>query len=232
MLFRTRKSSFAASDGTPVWQGYALLGDTVTPEQVAAEVAKEARLDITDVKYIHEKTGKVVKTFLQDGSNVNMDWVAFVITMTGALLSSDDGFDVDRNALVVRAHTRPPLRDCLAGVKLRNVTGGLRAAILSVMDNTAMEEGVITVPGKVLVAGSNILIDTVNADEGIWLTSKKGDVVATPEVLANDASMIDLAFAELPPDGEYVLVVKARSGASTDFAPAMARRIVNVRSAA
>ena len=40
---------------------------------------------------------------------------------------------------------------------------------------------------------------------------------------------MDLAFPELPPDGEYSLVIKARSGASADFAPAVAKRNVIVK---
>jgi hypothetical protein len=99
------------------------------------------------------------------------------------------------------------------------------------MDNVAMEEGVLTVPSKVLVAGNNILIDSTHDDEGVWLVDKNGDVVATPTVLSNDASLLDLGFGELPPNGSYALLVKARTGASTDFAPAVARRNVTVRKA-
>ena len=54
-------------------------------------------------------------------------------------------------------------------------------------------------------------------------------MAATPAVLSNDASLLDLGFGELPPDGSYSLLVKARTGASTDFAPAVARRNVTVR---
>ena len=231
MLYKTWKSSVTTGDGDPVWQGAPLLGDTVTPNEVAAGVANATRLDITDVKYILDKTGKVVTSFIKEGKNVDLDFVAFVISMLGGLDSADADFDPERNALVVRAHARPPLRDCLSDVNTRNVTTGLVAKILSVMDNTAMTEGVITVPSKTLVVGNNILINPANADEGAWLLSRNGDLVATPRVLANDASTLDLAFEELPPDGEYVLMVKARSGASTDFAPATARRIVNIRAA-
>ena len=231
LLYKTWKSSVTTGDGEPVWQGAPLLGETVTTNEVAAGVSDETRLDITDVKYIIDKTGKVVTSFVKDGKNVDLDFVAFVIAMQGGLDSADAAFDPERNSLVVRAHARPPLRDCLNGVKTRNVTNGLNAKILSVMDNAAMTEGVITVPSKILMVGNNILIGTANADEGVWLLAKNGDVVATPQVLANDASTLDLALAELPPDGEYVLMVKARSGASTDFAPATARRIVNIRAA-
>ena len=108
------------------------------------------------------------------------------------------------------------------------VTDGLRAAIQSVVDGTAQAECVITV-STVYVAGINILVDPANADEGAWLMAKDGAVAATPAIVANDAATMDLSFAALPPDGEYTLVIKARSGASTDFAPAVARRNVIVK---
>ena len=178
------------------------------------------------------KTGEAVREILQTGRNVNLDWVAFTIALTGSFEKANSPFTPGQNALMVRAHARPALRDCLADVTPRNATGGLKAAILSVMDNAAMQEGVITVPTKVLVAGTNILIDPTHEDEGCWLVAKNGDVAATPTVLANDASTLDLDFGELPPDGDYTLVVKARTGASTDLAPAVARRNVTVQASA
>ena len=121
MLYKTWKSSVTTGDGDPVWQGAPLLGDTVTPNEVAAGVANATRLDITDVKYILDKTGKVVTSFIKEGKNVDLDFVAFVISMLGGLDSADADFDPERNALVVRAHARPPLRDCLNDVNTRNV---------------------------------------------------------------------------------------------------------------
>ena len=81
------------------------------------------------------------------------------------------------------------------------------------------------------MTGANLLIDAGRADEGVWLLTKKGDVAATPTVLANTVGTLDLDFGEMPADGEYTLVVKARSGASADFAPAVARKTITVRAA-
>ena len=208
-----------------------MSGRAATSEEVAAIVAGKLRLSPSDLQYIYVKTGETVREIVTNGRNVNLDWVAFTISLTGSFDKCDSPFTAGRNVLMVRAHARPSLRDCLAGVTPRNATGGLKAAILTVMDNVAMEEGVITVPSKVLVAGNNILIDPTHDDEGVWLVDKNGDVAATPTVLSNDASLLDLGFGELPPDGSYALLVKARTGASTDFAPAVARRNVTVRKA-
>ena len=228
MLYQTWKGTELVPGAAPYWIGSVLLGDSAAPEEVAAAVAKKLRLTVSDVLYIYVKTGEAVREILQTGRNVNLDWVAFTIALTGSFERANSPFAVGRNALQVRAHARPILRDCLADVTPRNATGGLKATILSVMDNNAMQEGVITVPTKVLVAGTNILIDPMHEDEGVWLVLKNGDVAATPAVLANDASTLDLDFGELPPDGDYALVIKARTGASTDLSPAVARRNVTI----
>ena len=229
MLFQTRKSRWAAAGSTPLWQGFVYTNGTASPEEVAALVASETRQTVSDVMYTNTKTAEAVRLLLRGGQNVNLDWIAFTIALTGSFQSVDDGFDPARNALVVRAHARQFFKDCFASVTPRNVTGGLKAVIQSVIDSAAQSEGTITT-ATVYVAGLNILVGG-NPDEGVWLVAKDGTVAATPAITANDASTMDLAFAELPADGDYTLVIKARSGASTDYAPAVARRNVTVRAA-
>ena len=168
---------------------------------------------------------------LKSGRNINMELVGFSINLTGRFGSKDDSFNSSRNSLQVSAYAKPILRDCLKGLSPRNVSAGLKASIFSVTDDTAFEEGVVTAASKVLVAGVDILIDAENADEGVWVLDAKGNEVATPTVLANTVGTLDLDFGQLPPDGEYTLLVKARSGASLDYAPATARKTITVRRA-
>ena len=229
MTFQTQQGPELVPGSASYWIGRVILGQTATPEDVAAVVAQKMRLTASDVLYTFVKIGETVREILQSGRNVSLDWVTFTISLTGSFEKSNSPFTPGQNALMVRAHARSVLRDCLADVTPRNSTGGLKAAILSVMDNVLMQEGIVAVPSKVLVAGDNILIDPTHDDEGVWLLTKDGDVAATPAVLANDASTLDLDFGELPPDGTYTLVVKARTGASTDLAPAVARRAVTVQ---
>ena len=231
LLYTTAKSTFTKVDGSVVWLAILQLGMNKTPEELYAEVARRAHLEISDVKYIVDKLLEVIVSFLKEGYPVLLDWLAIAPAMTGGLETADGQFSRDRNAIVIRTHSRPPLRDCMADYSARNLVEKLKATILSVMDNVAMQENLLTVASKILVVGNNMLINRENVDEGVTLTKKDGEIVATAEILANDSSTIDLAFPELPPDGEYVLVVKARSGATTDYAPAVARRNVTVRAA-
>ena len=229
IMYRTYKYSGAASAEEAGWVGRVLLNGTASSEQVAAAVAEQTGQSVSDVMYTNTKTGEAVRALLRSGYNVSLDWIAFQIVMTGKFDSVDSQFSHDRNSLLVRTHARSFLRDCLRDVTPRNVTNGLRASIQSVIDSAAKVESVITTP-TVYVAGLNILVGDAS-DEGVWLVAKDGAVAAVPSITANTESTMDLAFDELPQDGDYTLVVKARSGASTDFAPAVARRKVTVRSA-
>lgn len=231
LMYRTQRIRGSVVGSDHGWYGRPILGTGVSAEQVAQNVASELNIPVSLVLYIYRRTDEVVVEQLQSGKNVNLDLVGFSINLKGTFDYGDSGFDASRNALMVSAYAKQSLRDCLKGITPRNVTGGLKASIFSVMDGTAAEEGVITVPSKVLVGGLNIQVDA-NADEGVWLTSKKGEIVATPTILANTSGTMDLDFGELSmDDGEYVLEIRARSGASTDFAPAVAKRTVAVRKA-
>lgn len=231
LLFKSARSSFPKQDGSPVWLAILQLAGSKSQNELFAEVARQTHVEIADVAYIVSKVLAVIVRFLKEGYPVLLDWLAIVPAMTGGLDTIDDGFSRGRNAIVVRAHSRAPLRDCLSEFSARNVIAKLSAAILSVTDNVSMQECVITVANKILVAGDNLLINRENPDEGVFLAKRSGEIVATADILANDASSIDLSFPELPPDGEYTLIVKARSGASTDYAPAVARRNVTVHAA-
>ena len=229
MLYQTRKRSGIVTTGPLNWIGQIMTNGTASAEEVAAIVASSTRQSVSDVVYTNTKTGEAVRMLLRDGRNVSLDWVSFIITLTGAFENLDDGFERGRNSLVVRAHTRPFLRDCLAEITPRNVTNGPEASIQAVIDSAAQAEGIITT-ATVYVAGLNILVDE-NPDEGVWIVAKDGSIAATPTITANTATTMDLSFGELPRDGAYTLVVKARSGASTDYAPAIARRNVTVQRA-
>ena len=226
-------SGVTAEEGTPSWYGATVLGDEAGLAELALDIAKETGMSVYQVLHVIEKTDTALIAKLQAGRNVRMSLVGFNINMNGSLPTADADFDPKRNALTVSAYALPPLRDCLAGIVPANTVQHLMAYLGSVMDSVAMEEGVITVAERVIGAGRNIKIGP-NPDELCRLLAQNGEVAAVPEVLANDSGTIDLSFAESfqsIEDGEYVLEIRARNGASTDMAPAVARRAVTVRKA-
>ena len=231
LLFDTRPVGGNILSEKPLWQGYPLPERTIEAEELSVSVGKETRLDPLDVQYIWTKTGSTILALVREGYNVDLDWLAFDVTVLGSFENSDSAFDLSKNRLAVRAHVRPPVRDCLAAIVPENVNGRLVAKIQSLMDTASQTEGLITVASKILVSGNGLLIDPSREDEGVALCTKSGEAVAVPTILANDASTLDLAFDELPPDGDYVLVVKARNGEPVSRKPAVARRNVTVAKA-
>ena len=229
-LFNTQRCSSRIVGDEPLWQGHLNLGKSVGVGKIASDVGARLHMDPFNVLHVYRCTDEAILERVKQGFTVNTELVGYAIGMTGSLPYSDSDFDPDANALVVRAYAKPILRDCLKGIVPRNVTQGLKASIVSVMDNVAMEEGVVTVSSKVLVGGKNLLIGE-SADEWCRLLTKSGETAATPTILANTGATLDLEFGELPEDGEYVLVVSARNGASSDFAPALARKTITVRRA-
>ena len=228
-MFKTYKVVNEAISEQPFWVAKPVLNASVTLGDVAQSVAASKGVSTEDVMYILRSAKNVVVEMLKSGRNVNLELVGFSINLNGAFSSKDDSFKPSRNSLQVSAYAKPILRDCLNGVSLRNVTGGLKSSLFSITDDAARVEGVVTVASKVLVAGVDILIGPENADEGVWVLDGKGDEVAAPTVIANTVGTLDLDLGELPPDGEYTLVVKARAGASTDYAPATARKNFTIR---
>ena len=231
MMFKTHRVVNEAMSEQPFWVAKPVLGASVSRWEIAQAVASGKGIAVEDVLYVYRRTNEVVTEMLREGCNVNLDLIGFSINLTGKFGSKDATFSASQNSLEVSAYAKPVLRDCLKGITPRNVTNGLKASILSVTDDQAFTLDVVTVPSRVLVAGENLLIDAGRADEGVWLLTKKGEVAATPTVLANTVGTLDLDFGEMPADGEYTLVVKARSGASADFAPAVARKTITVRAA-
>ena len=225
--FNTTRCVGQAAGDTPLWQGRIALGKSVGIGRIASDVAERMHIDPFNVLHVYRCTDDEIVRKIRQGCTVNMELVGFSIQVTGSFATADADFDTSRNALVVGAYAKSRLKNCLADIIPHNTIQGLTASIISVQDNVALREGVITVASKVLVGGRNLLIGN-NADEWCRLLTKTGEVAATPTVLANTGGTLDLDFGELPPDGEYTLVVSARNGASSDLAPAIARKAVTI----
>ena len=229
--FSTTKCTGLPVELPPLWQGHIALKKSVGPEEIAAAVAAYMNGNPYTVLSVYRFTDMAIIEKLRQGYSVSMELVGFVSNLKGSFGSADAPFSRAKNSLTVSAYAKPQLRDCLNGVvTLRNSTLGLKGRIVSIQDNVAMIEGVVTVPSRILVGGSGLLIGNL-PDEFCHLQSKKGEVVLEPQILANTDGTLDLDFGTLPEDGEYTLVVSARSGASEDLAPAVSRIAVTVRRA-
>lgn len=230
----TTRSVAGKGDGDAVssaWSAQVIARRTIDEDEFVADVAARTRQSVADVSYIFSTAGQALRDFLRQGYRVNLSDVGFSLTLTGKFPTSDAAPDAARNAVNIRAHASRSLTRAfdLSKLDFVNVTHPLSARIFSVMDVTRQQDGVIADPSRVLVTGEGLKIDPSAADEGAWLVGADGEPVATGTVLENDAATLDLSFDALPPAGRYRLEVHARNGAASSFAPAVVRKVVEVK---
>ena len=72
------------------------------------------------------------------------------------------------------------------------------------------------------------MMNPSNPDEGIWLETEQGAIVTRADILEVNASTCYFKFGKLPPRGKNVLVVSARNGLPTSYAPNRRTRRVKV----
>ena len=229
-----RVNGVAAKEDAPSWYGTVQLGFPVDIAETAVDVAKDTGLSPYQVLHVYDRRDEAILRILRSGRNVSSPLVGYSINMTGSLPTSDADFDPSVNALEVSAYAKAPLRTCLGGIRPRNTVGHLSCSIGSIMDPVAREEGVLTTPDG-LMAGRSMMIDPRNDDEHLHLLYRNGQLAAVPLLTANHTGTIDFSLAESfgsLEDGEYIMELSARNGASTDYAPAVARKAVIIRKAA
>ena len=216
---------------SPSWSAQVIARRMVDEAEFCAAIAARTRQSAADVGYIFSTASQVLRDFLRQGCHVNLADVGFSLTLTGKFPSEDAAPDAVRNAVNVRAHASRTLTRAfdLSSLDFVNVTRPLSARIFSVMDVTLQQDGVIADPSRLLVTGEGLKIDQSAADEGVWIVDAAGNPVAAGTVLANDAATLDISFDALPPAGRYRLEVRARNGAASSFAPAVVRKVVEVK---
>ena len=231
--FTPQKVGGVGAKTSPAWYGVPRLRPSVDINDTIGEVAEKTGLDPYKVLHVYAMRDEAVLNLLKGGHNVNTRLAGFTISMTGTLKNVDAEFDRSANAMEVSLHAKPLLRDCLAGVRPRNTVGHLSCNIGSIMDPVAREEGVLTTPDG-LMAGRSMKINPRNDDEYLHLLYRNGQLAAVPQLTANNTGTIDFSLAacfDALEDGEYVMELSARNGASADYAPAVARKAVIIRKA-
>ena len=219
------------ADSTSAWTAQVLAQRTVDEAEFFAAVAAKSRQSVADVSYIFSTAGVVLREFLRQGCHVNLSDVGFSIALSGKFPSADAAPDVSRNDVKVCAHATRSLKGALKLSELNfvNTTSPLVAHIFSVMDSTLKQDGVVVDAAAVLVTGEGLLVDRSAADEGVRILDSAGAEVAVGTILSNTAATLDCSFSALPPPGAYRLEVRARNGASPSLAPAVVRKVFEVK---
>lgn len=197
------------------------------------------------IQYLLTHMWMKIISLLQEGCNVYLEGVRFSLQAKGTLPYANSEFDPERNSVVARATINEILRDA-PRTKKEPVESKAKTPLLkpintlplhigdrvnsigSVTDDKSWLVNVITSPSRILVGGVYLLVTPGQADEGVQFVSHKDGSVYVPKITANTTATIDLQLDELPPAGEYTLIVRSRSGADLSFAPNEARIVVTI----
>lgn len=223
--FKTRHVGGHGKGAGDVWTAKILPNRTVGQLQLAKMLAADGGMPAETVHYLLTRTWTTIMSLLRQGCNVNLEAVRFSLQATGTFPYENSPFDPDRNGIVVRATTTGVIRkaprtkqtpqtkrDGLPVLKPVNVLEHtVSDRHMNVTDDKAFLVNVITAPSRILVAGVDMLISQDRPDEGVQFISRRDGTAYVPRITANTAGTIDLEFDELPPAGEYSMVVRSRS---------------------
>ena len=122
-------------------------------------------------------------------------------------------------------------RHCLKETEVINVNESHNPLLYEFQEDGQENQNALHNPGKrIVLNGSHISLDKSHSDEGVWLETPGGKVVANGQIVHSDASTCHLKFPELPKKpGIYVFVLSCRNGRGTDFKPKRLTRRVTVR---
>lgn len=193
-------------------------------------VAKRCGYDKSVVTCVNDGCGSQLCEELSNGNRVDLGWSYAMLTAQGSSESTREPWNPAKNRLAASFIAKDPVKTCLEGVELVNVTAGAKVMILHVSDSVAVIDGTIsgTSDVDVRITGNGLALDIAAADEGVWLEDAKGVIQAVATVTETATTSLACRFATLPEDGTYTLVVASRNGLGADYGVAMGRRKVNV----
>ena len=194
------------------------------------DLAAKVNMPEATIRYIESMRKEAIEQALRQGKVVYVGGVANVVTVKGPFDTIDGEFDPDRNKLSVTGFTYGSRRSCLEGVVPENIEKGAEPRLSSIREE-GCEEGTFCRAGRtVTITGSELLVDTTAADEGVRLVDTKlGNVIAVAAVESSGLATVYCRFAELPPPGRYTLVVATRAGLSREHKVAIASREITVK---
>ena len=201
---------------------------TVGPNEMACKVGEILHKDASFGRFAIGAVELILERELGEGHRVDLGWMTLTPKLKGALKSVDE--DPDPEKIDVSVSLSKSLRHTVRNLQLVNANKQGGIILYELQEDGAKELNLLCESGRrIVLNGSGLALDPQNPDEGIWLESETGDVVARAAVSRCDMATCNFSFSALPPDGQYVLVVSSRNGRNKSYAPKKATRCVSVR---
>jgi hypothetical protein len=192
----------------------------VSQSDFIALLARNAGASPATAGYYVAAAQELIKTLLQEGKRVHLDVATFAPALESATY---DSIDADLSTARVTASVKAT-RGLKASIGeylvAENVEKGWHLKIESVESAHMGKQNVIKPGVKVYMVCLGIWTETKNDDEGIFLESAEGKIVAKARIIEqySDASVF-VFDDDIPPGNRYRLFVSTRSGRSKEYAP-------------
>ena len=195
-----------------------------------SRVARRCGYDESVVGCVMDGCGNQLKEEFAAGNRSDLGWAYAYLTAHGSADSINEPWDGRKHRLVSNFVAKEPLKSCLEGVEMVNITAGAKVVVLHVSDMVAQIDGTISGTSNVdvCVTGNGLALDIAAEDEGVWLEDDKGVVQAVATVMEATTTTLSCRFPSLPADGSYTLVVASRNGLGAEYGVAMGKRKVAV----
>ena len=183
--------------------------------------------DETIGRFAVNATYAVIVENLMKGYRVDLGWITLSPRIKGAVRTVDA--TPDSSAIEISASLSKELRKCAQNLVPVNENVKAATVLYELQEVDCPKTNTLHEPGKrIVLNGSGLTMNLSNPDEGIWLETELGATVARADILEVNAATCYFKFDELPPRGKYVLVVSARNGLPTSYAPNRRTRRVKV----
>lgn len=200
------------SRGKQMFQALTVPNARVDESRLAERFAAQLRVGVAEAQYFIDSLSGLIVKELQAGNQVDFPLVSFYPRLSGSLPAKDAdpaGSGLYMQGCVrARRQLRDALKNCLKPV---NVLSPGRVTIHDVLDVDLQRRCVVGIGHVIHIAGINVEIDPDAPDEGVWLESSGGKVLARAEVFDSDLQTVSCRFTDPVPPGKCSLVLGNRA---------------------
>ena len=220
LKFKMLKMSGATTTRCKRYKAAPLYRAEVSQSDFIALLAENAGESPATAGYYVAAVQELIKTLLREGKRVHLDIATFAPVLESATY---DSLDTDLSAAHVTASVKAT-RELRASIGehlvAENVEKKWHLKIESVESAHMGKMNVIKPGVDVYMVCLGIWMDTKNADEGIFLESANGEIVAKARVIQQSSDTSVFVFDDdIPPGNRYRLVISTRTGRSKEYAP-------------
>ncbi len=200
-------------------------------EEVLEEMAGSSRRyscgELREILYLFIKT---VASILVDGSHIHLPFLKITTSIRGKFTGKQDKFSHARHKVNINANPGKTLKAVAADITVQKVQASRPKADISQVYDFAHEthNQTLTAGGLAEVQGTYLKINTVDAQQGIFLTMPDQADIRITQLYQNTPSRLMFVVPTDIPAGMYQLSVRTTVGNSTEIRTGVAKALLQV----